>query len=98
MTLCPWAYVRHHTEVNLFGLIRTLFDDGIKIAIGSDGPAMMEGNWVVDNLMLLKQQGNFTNDEILKMEMNAVEICWADEETKKIIAEEIAGFRSSLKN
>jgi len=92
MTICPWAYVRHHTETKLFGYIRTLFDAGIKITIGSDGPALMEENWVIDNLMLLKQHSNFTNGEILRLEKNAVEICWADEETKKSVMEEIDCF------
>lgn len=97
MTLCPWAYVRHHTEPNLFGHFRTLFDAQVKITIGSDGPALMEGNWVIDNLMLLKQQGNFTNNELLTLEKNAVDVCWAAEETKKKLAEEIDRFGNSFK-
>ena len=92
MTICPWAYVRHHTEANLFGHVRILFDAGIKITIGTDGPALMEENWVTDNLILLKQQCGFTNDEIVTVEKNAVEICWAGEETKKTLMGEIDRF------
>jgi adenosine deaminase len=44
MILCLWAYVRHHTEVDLFKHIRTLFNAGIKVNISSDSLAYMESN------------------------------------------------------
>lgn len=95
MTLCPWAYVRHHTEANLFTYIRTLFNAGVKFSIGSDSPAYVEDNWVSHNLGLLRLKGRFTDAEIVKVQRNAVEICWADEETKKHLLQEIAHFVTS---
>jgi adenosine deaminase len=92
MTLCPWAYVRHHKEVSVFGYVRKLFDAGVLVNISSDSPAYVESNWVVDNLLLLKVQGGFTNKELVKFQMNAVDMCWATEEVKAEIREEIGRF------
>jgi adenosine deaminase len=95
MTLCPWAYVRHHTETNLFTYILILFNAGIKFSIGSDSPAYVQDNWVNHNLGLLRLKGRFTDAEIVKLQTNAVDICWADEQTKKHLLQEIDRFVAS---
>jgi adenosine deaminase len=95
MTLCPWAYVRHHPETNIFGHIRTLFDAGVKFSIGSDSPAYVEDHWITHNLILLRLKGRFTDSEIVRVQKNAVEICWTDEGTKKRILKEIDKFVTS---
>jgi adenosine deaminase len=92
MTLCPWAYVRHHKEENVFGYVRKLFDAGVVVNISSDSPAYVESNWVVDNLLLLKINGGFTNEEIVKLQMNAVDMCWASEDVKAEIRTEIERY------
>ncbi|KFY04250.1 hypothetical protein O988_00903 [Pseudogymnoascus sp. VKM F-3808] len=92
MTLCPWAYVRHHTEADLFQHIRTLFDADIKINISSDSPVYVEGNWITHNLLLLRFKCKFTDDEIAKVERNSVEVCWATEDVKRCILKEIDSF------
>jgi adenosine deaminase len=92
MTLCPWAYVRHHKEENVFGYVRKLFDAGVLVNVSSDSPAYVENNWVVDNLLLLKMKGGFTNEEIVKLQMNAVEICWAGEIVKAEMRKRLRGF------
>jgi len=99
MTLCPWAYVRHHKEENIFGYVRKLFDARVLVNISSDSPAYVESNWVVDNLLLLKMKGGFTNEQIVELQMNAVEICWAGEDVKTEMREEIQRFQEEeLKN
>ena len=35
VTLCPWSYIRHQPVQDVFPRIRSLFDSGIKIGIGS---------------------------------------------------------------
>jgi adenosine deaminase len=92
MTLCPWAYVRHHTEADLFQHIRTLFDADIKINISSDSPVYVEGNWITHNLLLLRFKCKFTDNEIAKVERNSVEVCWATEDVKRCILKEIDNF------
>jgi adenosine deaminase len=82
MTLCPWAYVRHHKEDNVFGYVRKLLDAGVLVNISSDSPAYVESNWVVDNLRLLKMKGGFTNQEIVNLQIDSVDMCWASEDVK----------------
>lgn len=65
VTLCPWAYVRHHGEENIFGYVRKLFGACVLVNISSDSPACVESNWVIDNLLLLKIQGSFTNEKLV---------------------------------
>ncbi|KAN0090354.1 putative adenosine deaminase [Hyaloscypha variabilis] len=96
MTLCPWAYVRHHKEENVFGYVRRLFDAGVLVNISSDSPAYVESNWVVDNLMLLKIKGGFMDDEIVKVQFNAVDICWAPKSLKAEMREKIELFLKKM--
>lgn len=92
MTLCPWAYVRHHEEEDLFRHVRTLFDAGIKVNISSDSPAYVESNWITQNLLLLRMKCRFTNEEIARVEKDSVEMCWADEDVKRNLLGEIERF------
>ncbi|TVY86832.1 putative deaminase, partial [Lachnellula willkommii] len=92
MTVCPWAYVRHCTEEKLFGGVRRLWDGGVRISVSSDSPAYVEGNWVVENLALLKMKGGFSDEELVQCQRNAVEMCWASEEVKKELLKEIEQF------
>jgi len=92
VTLCPWAYVRHHKEEDLFAHVRTLFDAGIKINVSSDSPVYVEDNWITQNLALLRLRAGFTDEEIARAERDSVDMCWADEDVKKGIREEIEEF------
>lgn len=95
MTLCPWAYVRHHTETNVFGYLRTLWEEGVKIMISSDSPVYVEDNWLIENLKLTKLKADFGDEDILKLMRNAVEICWADEVAKSDFRRELNAFASA---
>jgi len=92
MTICPWAYVRHCTEEELFGGIRRLWDEGVRISLSSDSPAYMESNWVVESLALLQLKGGFSDGELVQCQRNAVEMCWASEEVKITLLGEIEEF------
>jgi adenosine deaminase len=92
MTLCPWAYVRHHKEENVFGYVRRLFDAGVLINVSSDSPAYVESNWIVDNLRLSKMMGGFTDEEIVKLQMDSVHMCWASEDVKRQMRADIEHF------
>lgn len=94
MTLCPWAYC-HEPDDEVFPRIRALFDAGIKITINSDDPSYMEDTWVSDSLKLVKLLCGFSNQEVAQLQKNAVAICWAPEQVKKAILEEIEAFLSS---
>ncbi|KAM0810024.1 putative NACHT domain-containing protein [Seiridium cardinale] len=92
VTLCPWAYVRHHKEEDLFAYVRTLFDAGIKVNVSSDSPAYVESNWITQNLALLRMRAQFTDEEIARVEKCSVNMCWAEEGVKQSILEEIETF------
>jgi adenosine deaminase len=92
MTICPCAYIRHAGDVEVFPRIRRLFDAGIKAAIASDDPAYMEDNWVTNVLLMVKDKCNFSNHDIALLQLNAVEMSWADEGTKEELMKEIRHF------
>jgi len=92
LTICPWAYVRHCSEEELFGGIGRLRDEGVRLAIASDSPAYVEGNWVVDNLALLMLKGGFQEEDVVQCQRDAVRICWAGEELKSELLQEIDDF------
>jgi adenosine deaminase len=92
MTVCPWSYIRHQPFDEVFARIRVLFDAGAKMAIGSDDPAFMEDTWIYENFVLLRECGGFSEGDMLKLARDAVEVCWAEEEVKRGILEEIEGL------
>ncbi|KAH7333244.1 hypothetical protein BKA65DRAFT_507443 [Rhexocercosporidium sp. MPI-PUGE-AT-0058] len=98
MTVCPCAYVRHTAEREVFLRIRKLFDEGIKIAVASDDPAYMEDNWVLHNLYLVQEKCRFADHEMIQLQRNAVEICWASDALKQELTRELDNFeRACLK-
>lgn len=95
MTICPCAYIRHTSEQEIFPRIRKLFDIGIKITIASDDPAYMEDNWVLHNLLMVRDKCKFTDEEMMKLQRNAVDICWAPESLKLLLSSELDKFERS---
>ena len=92
LTICPWAYVRHCTEQELFGGVRKLWDQGVRISVSSDSPAYVESNYVVENLALLKMKGGFSDEELVQCQRNAVGMCWASGVVKEGLLKEIEKF------
>lgn len=97
MTICPWAYVRHHTEANIFGWIRRLLEKGVKMSIACDSPEYVEGNYLVSNLALLMLVGGWKENDCVDVMKTGVEMCWAQEEVKERLKKEIASFSESWK-
>ena len=92
MTICPWSYIRHQPPDEVFESIRMLIDQGVKISIASDDPAFMEDTWLLENLLALKKFCRLTNDDLVRLQRDAVEMSWASEETKTKILEELNEF------
>ncbi|KAH8801469.1 hypothetical protein F5884DRAFT_684259 [Xylogone sp. PMI_703] len=89
MTICPWAYLRHEPLEEIFPRMNILFDAGIKISIASDDPAYMEDSWILHNMLLAKRMCNFTNEDMIKLTRNAIDICWAPADIKLDILREL---------
>ena len=93
MTICPWSYLVHQPTEEVFRRIRVLFDVGVKISINSDDPAFMEDAWILENLLLVRKFCDFSDVEILKLAFNAVETCWAPNDVKASIRQELENLR-----
>lgn len=89
MTITPWGYLRHEPVDEIFPRIRTLYDAGIKISIASDDPAYMEDTWILHDLLLVKKMCGFSNNDMVTLAQNAVDMCWAPEEVRREIRKEI---------
>ena len=96
MTLCPHAYHRHEPTEWVFPKIRKLFDEGIKVTVNSDDPTYMHNMWVSDNLELVQRLCPFTEKEMVQLQMNAVDICWADEAFKERFRKELSDLKNII--
>jgi adenosine deaminase len=96
LTLCPWGYLIYQSENEIWPAFRKLYDAGVKITINSDDPPYMMGNYTEENLILCKLAGGFTNSEIVQMQKYAVEICWADDNLKAKLLEEIESYDARI--
>ncbi len=78
--------------------LRTLIDAGVKICISSDDPPLMEGTWVMHNILLARKLCSLTEEDIVQMMKDAVEISWADQDVKTEILAELGGdsYRSGV--
>ena len=95
MTVCPWSYIRHQPFDEVFERIRTLYDAGIKIGIASDDPTFMEDTWIYENLVLAQKFCKFDEKDMLRLARDTVEICWAPEDVKKGILDELQSLGDS---
>lgn len=95
MTICPCAYIRHTNINEVFPRIRKLFDAGIKISIASDDPSYMEDNWVLHNLLMVRNKCSFSNEDMVKLQRNAIQISWASCASKEELYEELNAFEAS---
>ncbi|KAE8324094.1 hypothetical protein BDV39DRAFT_208283 [Aspergillus sergii] len=95
MTICPWGYLCYSGETHIMDRVRTLYDAGIKIAIGSDDPAYMEDIWLTNSLYLLQLLGVFSDADFFQLQKNAVDICWAPADVKSAILKELDSFRAA---
>jgi adenosine deaminase len=93
MTICPWSYIRHQPLDEVFDRIRALFDADITISIASDDPSFMEDTWVLENLLVVKKYCSFTNVEMQRLAENAIKMCWASENVKESMLQELYDIR-----
>ncbi|UZP35163.1 hypothetical protein NXS19_002979 [Fusarium pseudograminearum] len=89
MTITPWGYLRHEPVEEIFPRIRTLFNAGIPLSIGSDDPAYMEDCWILHDLLLVKKMCDFSDEDMVRLTSHSVDMCWADEKVKDEIRQEL---------
>lgn len=89
MTLCPHAYHRHEPTEMVFPQIRKLFDSGIRVTINSDDPTYMHQIWVEENLLLAARLCPFSKVELVRLQRNAIDVCWASEDLKSQLSTDL---------
>ncbi|RAH80465.1 adenosine deaminase 2 [Aspergillus japonicus CBS 114.51] len=101
LTICPWtslpALMHHDDPDQAFfeGVVRRLFDSGVRISIHSDDPALAGQNWVQEALEVVADRAKFTQEEVVQLSLNAVEMSWASCEAKAMLREEIVAYQAS---
>lgn len=98
MTLCPHAYHRRRSTEFVFSRIRTLYDAGIKITISSDDPTYFQNMWVSENLQLMRIHCQFSDDDMIQLQKNAIDICWASEDIKSRLRRDLDEYVKTQKN
>jgi adenosine deaminase len=91
LTLCPHAYHRRTETGVLFGKIQKLVEMGVKVCVNSDDPALMHDVWIDGNLQKVYTYCGFSPGEMVQLVRNAVDMCWAEEEIKRTIYQELDG-------
>lgn len=89
LTLCPHAYHRRTATEKLFPKFRQLLDLGVRFCINSDDPVYMHDIWIDGNMQKVMTLGHLTEAEMVGLARNSVEMCWADEETKAKLLDEL---------
>ena len=91
LTVCPVSngYVTGHMCEDR---IRILLNEGVKVTINSDDPSYMGERYVEENLVEIQRTMGLSKEEVVLFQKNAVEICWADDVTKKKLMDEIDAY------
>jgi adenosine deaminase len=89
LTLCPHAYHRRQATEVLFPKIKTLIDEGVKICINSDDPTYMHDVWIDGNMQKVYTYCDLSKTDMVRLAKNAVDMCWADEDVKKKLRNEL---------
>ncbi|XWX00489.1 hypothetical protein V2A60_008509 [Cordyceps javanica] len=89
LTLCPHAYHRRTATEVLFPKLRQLLDQGVRFCINSDDPVYMHDVWIDGNMEKAYRYGGLSKTEMVQLARNAVDMCWADEQVKQKIYEEL---------
>lgn len=97
LTLCPWAYLRRETYKSIADRIRLLVNAGVIVCISCDSPAYMDIAWVTHNMLIARKMCNLTDEEILTMAKNSVEMSWAGRDVKDELLKEISAYGLSRK-
>ncbi|PBK80988.1 adenosine deaminase [Armillaria gallica] len=96
LTLCPHACHRQLSTEYVFGSIKRLWDEGVRITIVSDDPTYMHQRWVQENLELVMHYCGFHGRDMIRPQKNGVDISWAAEDVKERIRKELDGMERTL--
>ncbi|MEV6260629.1 adenosine deaminase [Streptomyces sp. NPDC051784] len=93
LTVCPISNA-HVTDGLKAEEIRALLDQGVKVTVNSDDPAYFPG-YVNENLAALREPAALTDEDLLRLQRNAIEISWAAPAVREEFLAELAAYESA---
>ncbi|MFE3518556.1 adenosine deaminase [Streptomyces sp. NPDC059166] len=90
LTVCPISNA-HVTDGLKAEEIRALLDQGVKVTVNSDDPAYFPG-YVNENLAALREPAALTDEDLLRLQRNAIEISWAAPAVREEFLAELAAY------
>lgn len=94
LTICPWAYLRRESYESIAERIRLLLDAGVTVCVSSDSPAYMDGAFLLPNILLVQKMCGLSDEDVLRIMRNSVDMSWADDEIKTALFAELQGIGS----
>lgn len=92
LTVCPLSNVRLRVfEQMADHNILDLLDQGLCVTVNSDDPAYF-GGYVGANYQALVDELQASKEQLRQLALNAVEACWLDEQSKKLLAQRILEY------
>lgn len=92
LTLCPWGYIRWDCDEHILRKIRLMYDAGAIVTINSDDPGYMGDCYLTHALLLCRYFGDFSEADLVKFQLNAVDISWANEQVKLALTRDITAY------
>ncbi|MFD6422984.1 adenosine deaminase [Streptomyces sp. NPDC060198] len=91
LTVCPISNA-HVTDGLKAAEIRALLDQGVKVTVNSDDPAYFPG-YVSENLAALRGPAALSDEELVLLQRNAIEVSWAAPSVRERFLAELDTYR-----
>jgi adenosine deaminase len=92
LEMCPTSNIQTHTVASFAEYpIRDYFDKGLMVTVNTDNTTV-SSTTLVNEFLILTERFGFTRDEILVLTNNAIDCCFAPEETKELLRGRLRAF------
>ncbi|MGW2278196.1 adenosine deaminase [Streptomyces sp. NPDC001770] len=91
LTVCPISN-SHVTDGLKAAEIRALLDQGVKVTVNSDDPAYFPG-YVSENLAALRGPAALSDEELVLLQRNAIEVSWAAPSVRESFLAELDAYQ-----
>jgi len=96
LTLCPLSNLKLRVVDKLVDHpIKTMLDMGLKVTVNSDDPAYF-GGYMNSNFTAITEALNLNKSDLYKLTLNAIEVCWANDERKQQIINELNAWNKAV--
>ncbi|MFJ4716321.1 adenosine deaminase [Streptomyces sp. NPDC088785] len=95
LTVCPISNA-HVTDGMKAAEIRALLDQGVRVTVNSDDPAYFPG-YVAENLAALRGPAALTDEDLVRLQRNAIAVSWAAPAVREEFLAELAAYASAAR-